>query len=128
MTRKAIVPITVLVLGLISIAVSPVMAQTAPSPALQDLLNHHHRRLYALMKDMTAEMAKMTEAMSRDLTPEQRAEMAKRMEAMSSLMHRMSGIEAMPAMGDVESQGQMNQMRKQMDEMMNAPAMKPGSK
>jgi adenylosuccinate synthase len=126
MTPKTIAAIIVLAAGLG--LVSPAVTQTALGPTSQDVMSQHHQRLYDLMKDMTTEMTRMTEAMSHDLKPEQRAEMAKRMEAMSSLMRRMSGFEAMPAMSDAQSQEQMNQMRKQMDEMMNAPAMRSGPK
>jgi len=39
----------------------------------------------------------MTEQMSkRELTPDQRKQMAQRLEMMSGMMHRMSGVEAMP--------------------------------
>ena len=44
------------------------------------------------------------------------------------MMHRMSGFEAMPAMMEPGQQKQMDEMRKEMDEMMGSSAMKPGHK
>lgn len=79
-----------------------------------------------MMKDMTGEMGKMTEQMSQGaLTPEQRKQMAQRMAVMSTMMRRMSGLEARPAMKDADRQKQMNQMRRQMDEMMRDSTMPP---
>jgi hypothetical protein len=83
--------------------------------------------MYQLMKDMTGEMTKMTEQMSQGaLTPEQRKKMAQRMAVMSTMMRRMSGLEVRPAMKDADWQKQMDQMRRQMDEMMRDPKMAPG--
>jgi hypothetical protein len=44
--------------------------------------------------------------------------MGQRMERMATMMRRMSGLAARPAMANPESQRQMEKMRKQMDEMM----------
>jgi len=111
------------------LATSPVGAQPAPGVTQQSETSQHHRRLYAMMKDMSQEMAKMTEQMSRGpLAPEQRADMAQKMDRMSAMMHRMSGLAARPAMSDPESQKQMEEMRKQMEEMKRAPMMQPGAR
>ena len=72
-----------------------------------------------MMKDMTQEMTKMTEQMAQGaLTPDQQKQMAQRMQFMSTMMHRLSGLEARPAIkhGELDKQ-----MRKQMDEMMGNP-------
>jgi hypothetical protein len=72
-----------------------------------------------MMKDMSHEMSKMTEQMSgSDLNPEMREQISRRMELMSTMMRRMSGLAARPAMSDAESQKQMEEMRGQMDDMM----------
>ena len=47
---------------------------------------------------------------------------------MSGMMHRMSGLEGMPAMMEADQKKQMDEMRKQMDEMMRDSSMKPGTK
>jgi len=89
----------------------------------------HHQMMQKMMKDMTQEMMGMTEQMSKgELTPDQRKQMAQRMEMMSGMMHRMSGVEAMPAMNDPEQEKQMDEMRKQMDKIMSKSPMKPGAK
>ena len=68
---------------------------------------------------MTGEMSKMTEQMSPGvLTPEQSKQMAQHMTSMSVMMRRMSGLASRPAMKNADQQKQMDQMRKQMDEMM----------
>lgn len=51
--------------------------------------------------------------------------MAERMAVMSTMMRRMSSLEARPAMKPTEWQKQMDQMRKQMDEMMRNSLMRP---
>ncbi|MDI1252528.1 hypothetical protein [Thermomonas sp.] len=129
MSVKTIISMTAIVAGSGLFLAGTAMAQTTAAPASQDGVSQHHKALYQLMKDMNQEMGTMTEQMGRsDLTPEQRTQMAKRMEAMSSMMHRMSGFEAMPAMMAADQKGQMEQMRKHMDEMMRDSKMMPGSK
>jgi hypothetical protein len=82
-----------------------------------------------MMKIMTSEMTKMTEQMSQGtLTPEQEKQMARRMEFMSTMMRRLSGLEARPAIRHGDSDKQLDQMRKQMDEMMSNPAKAPAVK
>ena len=101
---------------------------SAPAPQQADV-SWHHQMLYRIMKDMTEEMSRMTEEMSRsDLTAEQRKRMAQRMQHMATMMRRMSGLAARPAMADPASQKQMEDMRKQMDEMMRDARMMPGAK
>jgi hypothetical protein len=108
---------------------APAIAQSPMGATTQDATSQHHQRLYQMMKDMTREMGAMTEQMSRsELSPEQRAQMGRRMGLMSAMMRRMSGLAARPAMKEAEWQKQMDQMRKQMDELMGASSMKPGAK
>lgn len=82
-----------------------------------------------MMRDMTQEMTRMTEQMSQsELTSELRRQMATRMVLMSTMMRRMSGLAARPAMREREWQNQMGEMRKQMDGMMGNARMAPGAK
>jgi hypothetical protein len=105
---------------------APASAQPRTDAVEQDGTSQHHQRIYQLMKDMSQEMSKMTEQMSgSDLKPETREQMSKRMELMSTMMRRMSGLAARPAMSDPESQKQMEEMRVQMDDMMRDPRMRP---
>lgn len=122
MSRKAKTSMTAMATCLGVLLAATAMAQSPPSATTQDGMSVHHQRLYKMMKDMTLEMTGMTDQMSRvDVTPDQRKQMALRMEAMSGMMHRMSGVEAMPVMMDAEQ-------KKQMDEMMGSSAMKSGQK
>jgi hypothetical protein len=107
---------------------APTIAQSPQGGTTQDDVSLHHQRQYQMMKDMTDEMAAMTEQMRAELPPGQRAEMGLRMGLMSTMMRRMSGLEARPAMNEAKWQLQMDQMRQQMDAMMGAPSMKPSAK
>ena len=79
-----------------------------------------------MMKDMTGQMGQMTEQMSRgDLSPEQRLQMAQQMGRMSMMMRRISSLVARPALKEADWQQKMQQMRKQMDEMMRDSRMTP---
>ena len=81
------------------------------------------------MRDMSQEMAKMAEEMSHGtLSPEQDKLMTKKMKWMSTVMQRMTGLNARHAMKEPEQERQMNQMRKEMDAMMREPSMKAGMK
>ena len=118
--------IAAVVVCISAFAAMPASAQSSSGPTLQDGVSQHHRMQYQMMKDMTQEMARMTEQMSKgELTPEQRKQMAGRMALMSTMMQRMSGLAARPAMREPEWQKQMGEMRKQMDGMMNNPQMAP---
>jgi hypothetical protein len=129
MSKKTKASMTAIVVCLGMFLTAPVIAQSPLGATTQDVTSQHHQRIYQMMKDMTQEMGAMTEQMSRgELTPEQRAQMGRRMGLMSTMMRRMSGLEARPAMKEAEWQKQMNQMRKQMDEMMRDSSMKPGAK
>ena len=107
----------------------PAMAQSSIGPYWGGDVTEHHRMQYQLMKDMAQEMNRMTEQMSQgELKPEQRKQMAGRMALMSSMMQRMSGLAARPAMREPEWQKQMGEMRKQMDAMGSDSKMMPGAK
>jgi hypothetical protein len=94
------------------------VAQPAAAPSFNDVTSQHHQLLNQMMKDMTQEMSAMTDEMSRgELTPEQNRKMSERMGSMASIMRRMSGLGARPHMKEGDWQKQMDQMRKQMDEM-----------
>jgi len=103
-------------------------AQSPTNATPLDKTTLHHQRQYEMMKYMTQEMSVMTEQMSRgELTVEQRKQMAQRMAIMSTMMRNMSGPEGRPAMTEAEWQSQMDQMRKQMDDMMRDSSTKPAS-
>ena len=107
----------------------PANAQAPVGSTFQDQsrIEPHHLRIYQMMKDMTQEMTKMTEQMAQGaLTPDQQKQMAQRMQFMSTMMHRLSGLEARPAIKHGELDKQLDQMRKQTDEMMGNP--KAGAK
>ena len=82
-----------------------------------------------MMKNMTQEMSKMTEQMSRgSLAPDQQTQMAERMEFMSTMMHHLSGLEARPAIKQGGMDKELDQMQMQIDEMMGNPKMAPATK
>ena len=116
--KSAVLPIAIIASAGMFLAI-PAGAQIPAVTAPQFTMNPHHQRIDDIMKDMTQAMGNMTEQMSHGpLTPEQTKQMARQMERMSKMMRMMSGLESIPAMKDAESQRQMGQMRKQMDEMM----------
>ena len=129
MVSSRIVPMTAIVIYLGMFVAAPASAQSSTGPTFQNVTSQHHQRIHQLMKDMTQEMTRMMEQMSQGaLTPEQQKQMSQRMALMSTMMHRMSILEANPAMKDAEWQKQMDQMRKQMDEMMRDSKMGPGAR
>ena len=100
---------------------APALAQAPATPGPQTAVPHHER-IYQMMKDMTEQMGQMSDQMARGpLSLEQRKEMSRRMVRMSTMMRRLSGLEAGPALKENEWQRQMGQMRKQMDEMKQRP-------
>ena len=109
--------------------VAPASAQSPSAAPAQDVVSVHHRRLYQLMKDMTREMTEMTNLMSRGvLTLDQQRQMSERMAVMSTMLGRMAGLEARPAMKEADWQQQMDEMRGQMDAMMRNWQMAPAAK
>lgn len=112
--------------GLLAMGAGGPVAAQSGAASTRDSTSQHHRMLQQMMKDMTTEMAGMTEAMSKgDLNPQIRSQMADRMRRMSGLMRRMSGLASRPAMSEPEAEKQMEQMRKSMDRMMRDPVMAP---
>ncbi len=82
-----------------------------------------------MMEDMIQVMSKMTEQMSHGiLTPDEQEAMSQRMAFMSTIMSRMAGLEARPAMTEADWQKQMDEMREQMDEMMRNWQMSPSAR
>ncbi|MDF2117837.1 hypothetical protein PY365_19845 [Roseiarcaceae bacterium H3SJ34-1] len=108
---------------------APANAQSSIGPTWNDTVSLHHQLQYRMMSEMTREMSQMTEQMVPGaLTFEESTKMAKRMAFMSTMMRRMSGLEARPAHTHAQLQNQMDQMRRLMDEMTNNPRMAPGAK
>jgi hypothetical protein len=131
MVSKRITSVMAVTLWLGALALPLANAQSPVGSTFQDQgqTDPHHLRIYQMMKDMTQEMAGMTEQMSQGaLTPDQQKQMAKRMEFMSTMMHRLSGLEARPAIKHGDMDKQLDQMRKQMDEMKGDTKMGPGAR
>jgi hypothetical protein len=128
MVSKRITSVMAVTLWLGALALPLANAQSPVGSTFQDQgqTDPHHLRIYQMMKDMTQEMGKMTEQMAQGaLTPDQQKQMAKRMEFMSTMMHRLSGLEARPAIKHGDMDKQLDQMRKQMDEMRGDTKMGP---
>jgi hypothetical protein len=126
MIKRMKILITVIVASVAILAVAPASAQISANPIWQDTPHQYHQWLSQIMKNMTDQMGRMTEQMSPgDLTPDQRQQMAQRMGRMSMMMRRISGLVARPALKEADWQKQMNQMRKQMDEMLRDSRMTP---
>lgn len=118
MSTKTTPTVAALAMSLGVFVVGIANAQPATGPTFRDTTSQHHQMLNQMMTDMTQQMTAMTEAMSRgELTPEQNKQMAERMAVMANVMRRMSGLGARPHMKEADWQKQMDQMRKQMDDM-----------
>ena len=116
-------------LGLLEVLTAEAQAPVGSTFQDQSQTDSHHLRIYEMMKGMTQEMSKMTEQMSQGaLTPDQQREMAKRMAFMSIMMRRLSGLEARPAIKHGDMDKQLDQMLKQMSEMMGGAEMAPAVK
>lgn len=128
MSKRSVVSMSAVIVGLSALSVPFVLAQTPARPDGSSA-SINHRQQYILMRDMSQEMAKMAEEMSHGtLSPEQDKLMTKKMKWMSTVMQRMTGLNARHAMKEPEQERQMNQMRKEMDAMMRKPSMKAGMK
>ncbi len=93
-------------------------AQSPTPTSQQSGVSQHHQIVYELMKDMSQEISQMTEQLSHgELSAEQKKDMAQKMKRMSTMMQRMSGLQGRPEMREAEAREQMNQMRKEMDEI-----------
>jgi len=130
MRKEMLVSMKAVAVCLSIFVATPAGAQSRTDAVEQDGMSQHHRRIYQMMKemmkDMSQEMSRMTEQMSgSDVKAEMRELISKRMELMSMMMRRLSGLAAMPAMSDAESQKQMEEMRGQMDDMMRDSRMRP---
>jgi exonuclease VII large subunit len=110
-------------------AAVPARAQSSAAPTSQDTVSQHHQLQYRMMNEMTQEMTRMTEQMSRgELSPEENKKMGEQMSRMAKLMLFMSGLAARPAHNHAQLQKQMDQMRAQMSEMMSNSQMAPGAR
>lgn len=129
MTTKSTSLITVLVVALGLLAAARANAQSSTAPTWADSVSQHHQLQYQMMNEMTQEMARMTEQMSRsDLSPEDDKKMAEQMGRMAKMMQFMSGLGARPAHTHTQLQTQMDQMRARMDEMKRNSRMAPGAR
>ena len=116
-------------LGLLEVLTAAAQAPVGSTFQDQSQTDPHHLRIYEMMKGMTQEMSKMTEQMSQGaLTLDQQRQMAKRMAFMSIMMRRLSGLEARPAIKHGDMDKQLDQMQKQMSEMMGSAKMAPAVK
>ena len=116
-------------LGLLEVLTAEAQAPVGSTFQDQSQTDSHHLRIYEMMKGMTQEMSKMTEQMSQSaLTLDQQRQMAKRMAFMSIMMRRLSGLEARPAIKHGDMDKQLDQMQKQMSEMMGSAKMAPAVK
>ena len=116
-------------LGLLEVLTAEAQAPVGSTFQDQSQTDSHHLRIYEMMKGMTQEMSKMTEQMSQGaLTLDQQRQMAKRMAFMSIMMRRLSGLEARPAIKHGDMDKQLDQMQKQMSEMMGSAKMAPAVK
>ena len=116
-------------LGLLEVLTAEAQAPVGSTFQDQSQTDSHHLRIYEMMKGMTQEMSKMTEQMSQGaLTLDQQRQMAKRMAFMSIMMRRLSGLEARPAIKHGDMDKQLDQMQKQMSEMMGGAKMAPAVK
>ena len=126
MNKRMTMLIAAVVASVALLATVPASAQISANPIWQDIPHQYHQWLSQMMKDMTGQMGQMTEQMSRgDLSPEQRLQMAQQMGRMSMMMRRISSLVARPALKEADWQQKMQQMRKQMDEMMRDSRMTP---
>ena len=119
--RTASIAVIAFCLGELS-AAPPATAQPLVGSTFQEQnpTERHHQRIYQLLKDMTQEMTRMTEQMAQGpQSPEQRAQMARRMAFMSTIMRRVSGLEARPAIRHSDMDKQLGQMQKQMERMLH---------
>lgn len=129
MMKKAATSMTAVVLCLGLLSAVPASAQPSKGAPAQTNVSRHHQMAGEMMKDMSQEMNKMTEEMSRgEPSPDQKKQMSRRMEGMSKMMHRMSGLLSRPAMKEADMQKQMEQMRRRMDDIKRDPAMKAPAK
>ncbi len=103
-------------------------AQTGPAGEASPEMRRY-RDMQGLMQDMAKQMSAMNDQMGKGAPDAQsRKDMSAKMKAMSRVMTRMSGLIDRPTMKDAEANRELEQMRKQMDDMTKAPAMKGAKK
>ena len=80
-----------------------------------------YREMAGLMRDMSRQMNKMQEGMTKsEMSPARRKRMQQQLKEMSAMMGRMAGLADRPSMNDPETRKQTAEMRKQMDNVMRA--------
>ena len=93
-----------------------------PTGAEASALYRRHHDMQALMQDMAQEMGRMRDRWGdNSATAETQKELARKMKGMAELMNRMSGLMDRPTMKDAEANRQLEQMRKQMNDMLTKP-------
>ena len=119
MVKRITILVVIIIASVAILTMAPASAQTSANPTWQDTPHQYHQWLSQILKDMTDQMGRMTEQMGREnLTLNQRQQIAQWMERMSTMMRRISGLVARPALKEADWQKLMNQMRKQMDNML----------
>lgn len=119
MVKRITILVVIIIASVAILTLAPASAQTSANPTWQDTPHQYHQWLSQILKDMTDQMGRMTEQMGHEnLTLNQRQQIAQWMERMSTMMRRISGLVARPALKEADWQKLMNQMRKQMDNMM----------
>ena len=81
----------------------------------------HYREVAGLMRDMSRQMNKLQESMAKGaMSPERQKRMQRQLKEMSAIMAGMSGLTDRPSMNDPDVRKQTGEMRKQMDNLMQA--------
>ena len=126
MITKATSLMTVLIVAMGLFAAAPADAQTSATPTWRDMPSRYVPWTNQMLRDMTQVMGQMTEQMSRtDPTLEQREQMAHRMGRMAAIMRQISRLIERPGIREKDWPKRMDEMRKQMDEMMRKTPMTP---
>jgi hypothetical protein len=95
-----------------------------PTGAEASSMLRRHHDMQQLMQDMTREMERMRDQMGDNAVPaDTQKQLAAKMKRMAGLMSRMSGLMDRPTMSDADASRQLEQMRKQMDQMSKGGSM-----
>ncbi len=117
-------------LALAVVAAVPVYAAKHGGPGMMDGKGGPgSQQMSGMMHDMADQMIGMSGQMSKgNLSADMQKRMGGQMRDMATMMDNMSGMMGKGMMMDAAQQKQMDQMRKQMDEMMKSPATAPKKK
>lgn len=116
------------VLALAVVLAVPVYAAKHGGPGMMDgkgggMGGPGMMQMSGMMHDMADQLMAMTGDMGQGkLSAAQQKQTAERMRTMATMMDNMSGMMGKGMMMDAGMQKQMDQMRKQIDEMMKSPA------